>query len=310
MPCYSPLKGYKDPVNGGLIFKKTSTKLEVACGQCFGCRLDRTRVWAMRITHEASMYNDSYGNCFITLTYRSKDECTAEQLRDGHYVPDDYSLNKTHFQKFIRRLRKKFPQKIRFFHCGEYGDENLRPHYHACLFNVDFDDKNIYKETEGIFTYSSRLLSELWPYGFSTVGELNWDTAAYTAAYILKKVNGKKANDEYLRNDEYGVAYWVQAPYITMSLGRKKPGGIGAGFYEKYKTDFEDDSCPVPGRGVFRKIPRYYETIMAGEAPENMERIKAVRQAFHDSHKQDFTPERLESKYKCARARYSKKRTL
>jgi len=316
MPCYSPLKGYKDPVNGGLIFKKTSTKMEVACGQCFGCRLDRTRLWAMRITHEASMHNDSYGNCFITLTYRSKDECTEQQLNDGHYVPSDYSLNKTHFQKFIRRLRKRYPQKIRFFHCGEYGEENLRPHYHACLFNIDFSDQMVYRESEGIITYSSKILDDLWQYGFCTVGELNYETAAYTAGYILKKVLGAAADDEYLRSDEYGVCYWVQPPYITMSLkrervnGKKIPGGIGASFYEKYKTDFYDDSCPVPGRGVFKKIPRYYETILAGESPDRLQSIKDLRQIFISAHRQDFTPERLKDKYICARAAYTSKRTL
>jgi len=264
----------------------------------------------MRITHEASMYVDLHGNCFITLTYRSKHECTPQQLKDGHYVPDDYSLNKKHFQKFIRRLRKHFPQTVRYFHCGEYGDENLRPHYHACLFNCDFADQIQWRETEGIITYSSAVLEKLWPYGFATVGELNYETAAYTAAYILKKVNGKASNDEYLRNDEYGVAFWVLPPYVTMSLGRKKPGGIGATFYEKYKTDFYDDTCPVPGKGVFKKIPRYYETILADVSPERLDRIKEMRQIFIKAHRHDFTPERLKDKYICARAAYSKKRNL
>ncbi len=310
MPCYKPLKGYKDPVSGGLVFTKTSTPLQVACGSCFGCRLDRVRVWAMRITHEASMHIDFHGNCFVTLTYRDRSECTPEQLRNQYHVPADYSLNKRHFQDFMRRLRREFPQKIRFFHCGEYGEQTLRPHYHACLFNCDFADQVVFRETEGIFTYSSPTLERLWPYGFATVGELNYDTAAYTAAYVLKKVTGKKADDEYLRNDAYGVAYWVRAPYVTMSLGRKKPGGIGASFYEKYSSDFEQDECPVPGRGVFKKLPRYYETILADENPASLERIKELRQAFLANHKHDFTPERLEDKYKCARARYSKTREL
>ncbi len=256
------------------------------------------------------MYTELHGNCFITLTYRDRSECTPEQLELGQHVPADYSLNKTHFQKFMRRLRKHFPQKIRFFHCGEYGDETLRPHYHACLFNCDFADQLIYKETEGIITYSSELLSKLWPYGFATVGELNYDTAAYTAAYVLKKVNGRKADDEYLRSDAYGVAYWVQSPYVTMSLGRKKPGGIGASFYEKYASDFSQDECPVPGRGVFKKLPRYYETILAEENPTSLERIKELRQAFKNAHFSDFTRQRLEDKYKCARARYSKTRAI
>ncbi len=248
-------------------------------------------------------------NCFVTLTYRSKDECTARQLKKGHYVPSDYSLNKKHFQKFIRRIRKKFPGKtIRYFHCGEYGDENLRPHYHACLFNIDFDDEEIYDNTEGRALYSSPLLEKLWPYGFSTVAELNFDTAAYTAGYILKKINGKAAFDEYLRNDEYGVAFWVLAPYITMSL---KPG-IGEGFYKRYKSDFfPADESPVPGKGIIKKVPRYYETILQNEDLATFEQVKLLRERFMAAHREDFTPERLRDKYICAQARQQvKKRAL
>ncbi len=303
MPCFFPLHGFKD-VNGGLTFKKTHIKLQVACGQCLGCRLERTLVWGMRIVHEAHLHENNHGNCFVTLTYRSRDECTPKQLRDGHYVPKDYSLNKAHFQKFIKRLRKHFPQKIKYFHCGEYGEEGRRPHYHACMFNCSFDDLEHFKECEGINTYTSANLARLWQYGFCTVGELNFATASYTAGYILKKITGKKAEDEYLRNDEYGVAFWVLAPYITMSLGRKAPGGIGADFYEKYKSDFfPSDESPVPGKGIIRKVPRYYQNLYADMSPEGMEKIKAVRQAFREAHAADYTPERMMDKFTCAKAR-------
>ncbi len=265
-------------------------------------------MWAMRIVHEASLHLDKQGNCFITLTYRSKHECTIEQLAQGHYVPDDYSLNKKHFQKFIRRLRKHFAHEIRYFHCGEYGEQNLRPHYHACLFNCSFDDMVVEQSDQGITTYSSPTMEKLWPYGFSTIGELNYDTAAYTAGYILKKINGQMAMDEYLRSDEYGVAYWVVAPYVTMSL---KPG-IGAKFYEKYKDDFfPSDESPVPGKGIINKVPRYYETLLANENPKLLEVVKALRQEFIKAHGADFTPERLKAKYKCQQARQQRKqRTL
>jgi hypothetical protein len=50
-------------------------------------------------------------------------------------VPEDGSLNVAHFQKFMKRLRDRIkPLKIRFFHCGEYGDKTRRPHYHALIF--------------------------------------------------------------------------------------------------------------------------------------------------------------------------------
>ncbi len=307
MPCYSPLKGFKNPDNGGLQFKRTARttkKLEVACGQCLGCRLDRTLMWAMRITHEGSMYIDHFGNSFVTLTYRSKSECTAEQLKDGYYVPDDYSLVKSHFQLFIKRLRKHFKQKIRYFHCGEYGDETLRPHYHAILFNCDFDDQLVYESDEGVTSYSSKTLDNLWQYGFTTVGELNFDTASYVAGYILKKVTGQQSMDAYLRNDEYGVAYWVLAPYVTMSL---KPG-IGGDFYEKYKDDFfPSDETPVPGKGIINKVPRYYQKMLEADNPAMLEEVKKLRKVFMEAHKADFTPQRLMDKYKVALSRQSRR---
>ena len=252
----------------------------------------------MRITHEASLYEN---NCFVTFTYRSKQDTTDDQLQKGHYVPDDYSLNVSHFQNFIKRLRKHFPQKIRYFHCGEYGDQSLRPHYHACLFNVSFDDCIVYQQRQGITTYESPTLAKLWPYGFCTIGELNFETASYTAGYVLKKITGPAADDSYLRNDSDGVAIWVKPPYTTMSL---KPG-IGADFYEKFKHDFFNDETPVPGKGIIQKIPRYYQNIMAENDPATLEQIKDARRAFLHAHFEDFTPERLMDKYKCARAAQS-----
>ena len=306
MACYSPLEGYRDPHTNGLCFKKTrpcQETLSVACGQCLGCRTDRVAMWAMRLVHESTLHQDSGGNCFVTLTYRDRSECTREQLANGYYLPDDGSLNKKHFTDFIKRLRKRCEQKIRYFHCGEYGDDTWRPHYHACLFNVDFDDVRIFRNDEGMVTYESDTLQSLWPYGFSTVSDLTYDSAAYTAGYIYKKITGVKANDHYLRCDDYGVAYWLQPEYVTMSL---KPG-IGRGFYEKYASDFfPSDETPIPGRGISQKVPRYYEEILKESNPELHELVKQNRQQWIDAHAHDFTPARLKDKYDCHKARHKR----
>ena len=127
-------------------------------------------------------------NCFITLTYSDE------------YLPWDGSLNKKHFQDFMKRLRKWEQHKpIRYFHCGEYGEQLQRPHYHALIFNHEFDDRELWTESEGIRTYTSKQLDKLWPWGFSTIGDLNWDTAAYTSRYIMKKMTGEQADDHYYR---------------------------------------------------------------------------------------------------------------
>jgi len=306
MPCYTPLKGYKDPISGGLTFnqKGTAQAMEVACGSCLGCRLDHALMWAIRIVHESYLHVDDQGNSFITLTYRDPSECTTEQYEAGDYIPADYSLRPDDVSKFIRRLRKSVSHKIRYFYCGEYGDENQRPHYHVCLFNQSFNDQVLLKDEQGYYTYTSETLEKLWPFGFSTVQELNFETAGYCAKYSLKKITGEKAKDHYLRCDEYGEAYWLLPEYIRMSTGRKKPCGLGAGFYEKFRNDiWPSDEVPVPGKGVIKKVPRYYQNILKADDPATLTIIKELRRKYHEANKADFTPARLRDKYHCAKAR-------
>lgn len=311
MPCYSPLKGWKNPDTGGIVFRRNGAreKMEVACGQCLGCRLDRSRMWAMRIVHESSLHELDRGNSFITLTYRDRSECTEDQIEGKWYVPDDWSLHKEHFQKFMKRLRKATGDKIKYFHCGEYGSKckhglelglvdcplcNVgRPHYHACMFN--YCPLDLVEYAPGRFTSPS--LEKIWKYGFVDVGELNFASAAYVARYILKKITGPKADDHYMQCDIDGVATWVEPEYCTMS------NGIGKDWFDKYKSDvFPSDEVPVPGVGVLKKVPRYYEEIWKNEAPMSMEEIKAVRQKFREEHGDEYTPERLMAKYKVKKA--------
>lgn len=315
MPCYSPLKGFKDAETGGLTFNRTGAKeeMEVACGQCIGCRLDRSRMWAMRIVHE-SLHDDSVGNKFVTLTYRPKEECDKKQLERGYHVPDDWSLKKEHFQKFMKRLRQEFPEnKIKYYHCGEYGSickhgidlEKVecplcnvgRPHYHACLFNIHFDDLEHYATQRGIARYTSPRLEKVWKHGFVDVGDLTFESAAYVARYIMKKINGVNAEDHYTSVDIHGEITKVEPEYATMS------NGIGKDWYEKYKSDlWPSDEVPVPGSGVFKKVPRYYENRLKLEDEELYEEVKLLRQKFRDENAEEYTPERLWQKYKVKKA--------
>ncbi len=307
MPCYTPLQGFKDPVTGKLIFDESlaAEKMEVRCGSCLGCRVDHRLMWSIRIVHEACMHNDQHGNSWATLTYRDASACTEKQYKDGHHIDKQGQLQPSHVSKFIRSLRKaNQDHKIRYFYCGEYGDENQRPHYHICMFNHSFNDQYLWEDDEGLYTYTSAELQKHWPWGFTTVAPLTLRNAAYTAGYALKKITGKRALEHYLRCDEYGVAYWLLPEYIRMSTGRDKPCGIGAGFYEKYKTDiFPADKSPVPGHGQRELVPRYYQNILAEQNPAMLDQIKELRQEFITAHRADFTPERLRDKYKCTRAK-------
>ncbi len=311
MPCYTPLEGYKDRNSGGLTFdeNKGTESLIVACGQCLGCRCDHRLMWSIRIVHEACMHPR---NSWATLTYRDPDACTKLQFKEGYYIPQKPSLTPSHVSDFIRSLRDgNKDHKIRYFYCGEYGELG-RPHYHICLFNHAFDDQYLWKDDQGVYTYTSAELQKHWAYGFTTCSELTLDNAAYTAGYCFKKITGKRADDHYLRCDEYGEAYWLLPEYIRMSTGRGKPSGLGASFYEKFQTDiFPSDESPVPGHGSHQLVPRYYQNILAEKNPAMLESVKATRQLFIEAHAADFIPERLRDKYRCAQARESlKKRNL
>lgn len=303
MPCFSPLVGMQHKRTGGLCFRhdeSNGNKMEVACGQCLGCRLDRSRMWAVRIIHECSLHEDDAGNCFITLTY------------DDEHVPADWSLRKSDFQKFMKRIRKAHEQRIRFFHVGEYGNRckhfpyveevkscvycNVgRPHYHGILFNCDFADKEIIGSHNGVIHYTSKRLQSFWPNGYVQIGEANFQSAAYIARYCLKKVTGVQADDHYYNVDEDGVAVFVEPEYCTMS---RRPG-IGFDFYKKFETDiFPSDEVPVPGVGVLKKVPRYYSEFLRSEDEGLHEEVKKLRRVFRSEHRSEYTPERLEARYR------------
>lgn len=193
MPCFKPLDAWRpiDSSSKKLVFSynakhcgSVTPDLQVPCGRCVGCRLERSRQWAIRVVHEASLHER---NCFITLTYS-----------DLH-LPDDRGLHYDHFQLFMKRLRKKYGDGIRFYMCGEYGDKLGRPHFHACLFNHDFDDKKLWQTTpSGSRLFRSSDLESLWPYGFSSIGDVTFESAAYVARYIMKKVGGDAADEHYM----------------------------------------------------------------------------------------------------------------
>lgn len=300
MPCYSPLKGFKDRETGGLTFDRSQARgdpMEVACGQCLGCRLDKSRMWATRMVHEASLHHH---NAFITLTYSPEN------------MPADYSLRKEDFQKFMKRLRKRHQHKIRFFHCGEYGNQcrhglpvegtykcpscnTGRPHYHAILFNHHFPDRKQIGVTNGNIDYTSAELEDTWQNGIVHVGDVTAQSTGYVARYCLKKVNGFNQDDHYSYVDpDSGEITWLQPEYATMS---RRPG-IGLDWLKKYQSDvYPSDEVPVPGVGVHKGTPRYYDDILAETDPALYEQVKAARLQFKKDHPEHFAPERLEAKY-------------
>lgn len=283
MVCDFPLKGFRSVEKGStgkplITFNplkaiNSHLPLTIPCGRCTGCRLERSRQWALRCTHEAQLYDD---NAFITLTFSDE------------HLPEDYSVHVRTWQLFMKRLRKSVgTKKIRSFACGEYGDENLRPHYHAILFNHDFSDKLFYKKTpQKLNLFTSQLLSTLWPYGHSTIGDVTFESAAYVARYVMKKFTGPDAAAHYTRvHPLTGKTVTVQPEFVTQS---RRPG-LGAPWLERFKSDVYPSDYVVE-RGMKMNPPRFYDLKLT---EEELTQLKRRRKARGVQHKWNGTKERL-----------------
>lgn len=284
MRCFYPLVAFKIVATGAVVFKRPSSAfldLILPCGQCSGCRLERSRQWAVRCMHEASLYDE---NSFITLTY------------DDEHLPEYGTLDKSAFPKFMKRLRKRAGVKVRYYHAGEYGSLFGRPHYHACLFGFDFADKVYRTERNGFPVWSSELLGELWSFGRSEIGTVTFESAAYVARYIMDKVTGKDADVAYAFVDEEGEVRHLTPEYTTMS---RRPG-IGRPWLDMFGAEvYPADGVVVAGK--LCKPPRFYDTSFELIHPGMLDEVRAARRARRRV--SDNTPARLEVAAECANAR-------
>jgi hypothetical protein len=289
MACFHPLQAYQTS-DGSIIFSERKgdvvRSLSLPCGQCCGCRLERSRQWAVRCMHEASLHEQ---NCFITLTY------------DNDHCPSDRSLNYGDFQRFMKRFRKKFKgSTIRFYMAGEYGEKFERPHFHACIFGFNFPDLTLWKRTSsGALIYRSKSLEDLWPFGYSSVGDVTFESAAYVARYVMKKRTGKVAGDHYETTDmETGEIKDRVPEFNRMSL---KPG-IGADWFKRFHSDvYPHDRVIVNGRAV--RPPKFYDKKFAEQFPDEFEALQFQRFVDAVDRFEDNTDERLAVKEQVTLAR-------
>lgn len=269
VPCFHPLSAWRGPDRGPsgrrlLVFdasKAVGPELKIPCGQCVGCRLERSRQWAVRLMHESSLVDQSW---FVTLTYRPD------------ALPIGGSLCPRHMQLFLKRLRKQLGS-FRYFQCGEYGDQFTRPHHHAVLFGIDFPDREHFTSRDAGPIYTSESLARCWRHGFVSIGAVTFESCAYVARYCLKKVTGKGAEDHYWSLDERtGELHRVEPEYITMSRGGKGGRGIGYEWIKRYGGEvLEHDS--VISRGHEVKPGRYYDAYFEANHGPEFERVKRER---------------------------------
>lgn len=144
--------------------------VEVPCGKCPICKRRRVDDWVTRLIAEEKVSSSAY---FCTFTYNTDNVPISE---NGFMT-----LNRRHFQLFMKKLRKKENAKIKYYMAAEYGTDSDRPHIHAIIFNLD--DYNLLYNEERI----SKRLTEIWSMGNVDVRSISVDRMAYTVGYINKE---------------------------------------------------------------------------------------------------------------------------
>ena len=229
--------------------------IQVPCGKCLECRLQQTRQWSDRCVLESK--NSPY-NYFVTLTY------------DDEHLPPNASLDPKHLTQFVNLLRKHFKRKlgfdgkIRFLACGEYGSASLRPHIHILLFNCPIPDLSydFYLEEDGKLVkhirppsknndlYYSQTIYDLWQRkGLISVGNFNYDTAAYVAQYVTKKCVGMDKKHWHELN--------LYPEFLRMS------NGIGKQYFEDHPDVHDTGKLVIDSSGEahLSSVPRYFDKL-------------------------------------------------
>lgn len=275
MPCYRPIRAYyskkvNETGKRSLVFTPNlalssdpSDQVSLPCGQCINCRLEKSRQWAMRCIHESKLYER---NCFITLTYSDEN------------LPLNGSLDYDAPVLFMKRLREKFGPGIRSYGCAEYGEKLQRPHYHLCLFNHDFSDKKPFSQrywgNNDHRLYNSHALESLWDLGHSSVGAFTFETAAYVARYVTKKITGDRAVEHYESTNAYTGEITQRLPERAICVSRRP--GIGREWYERHGKYLRDhDFAIINGKKM--RPAKYYDRLFDLADPDKFEETKKQR---------------------------------
>lgn len=157
------------------------------------CRHRAKKVWQHRLILESFCHGDC---AFVTATYEK--------------TPENGSLSVRDYQLWLKRMRADLGP-FRYYIVGEYGEEGMRPHYHAALF--------------GISPLYAEQIQRTWDLGFTYTGDLTVASAAYVAGYVTKKLTSPDGPHNYEYRRAAGILLGARLPeFARMSL---KPG-IGA----------------------------------------------------------------------------------
>lgn len=253
-----------------------SEAIEIPCGQCIGCRLDYSAQWASRCLLEMKQHEH---NCFLTLTYDDDhlhDIWTCRLSDHQEQIPS--TLDKRDLQLFWKRLRKYIGSDLRYYAAGEYGDTTGRAHYHAIVFGFDprnsdkFDDIRLYSSSDqGYNYYVSEKMNKIWQNGQVIIADASWESAAYTARYVMKKMKGIGAS---IYNE-----LSIEPEFVTMS---RRPG-IGYNWLMSdivcYATFLKQYISSNNGRREIGKL-RYFDNKLDEMYPFDYDKLKENRNHY------------------------------
>lgn len=270
--------------------KYTDGVVTIPCGNCIGCRIDYSRQWANRCMLELQYHDSAY---FVTVTY-NEDAVPRVWYSDPDTgeAAEALTLRKRDWQLFMKNVRARFSDDhIRFFAAGEYGDATFRPHYHAILFGLHLDDLQLYKlSPDGYNYYTSPSLQRCWDVvhskgkegitplasrGYVIIAECNWQTCAYVARYVVKKLKGPLSEFYQMHN--------IEPPFSLMS---RKPG-LGRQYYDDHPDlyDFDYINVSTPDGGRKFRPPKYFDRLHELDAPELTAEMKEHRRKLAEEQK-------------------------
>lgn len=288
MKCSSPLYAVYNDLNTTLDNKKKLVfikkdeydtikenknihKLELPCGHCIECRINKAQDWSTRAVLESRYYSD---NWFITLTFEDSYMPYIKTISRKTGQPAVLGqLRYDYIQKFMKDIRKFYSyhyglDNIRFLVSGEYGDNSERAHFHILLYNLPIDKRDLHvrKIQAGHIYYDSPFIAKFWPYGNNIVTDLNLCTSAYVARYVLKKFYGQY-EDSYQEVCKYYGVEPLRAEFIQCS---RRPGIAHKYFTDEFSyRDFLENKKILFNNGKLNPIPKYFNRIFK-EKPEEI----------------------------------------
>ncbi len=263
---------------------KYSTRTRIVpCGKCYKCLGRRRNAWSFRLYHEMLISETA---SFVTLTYGAD-----EKRGFGEEPPTSfngiYSLDKKHFQDFIKRLRiqnqKAYTRNgkpgecppLRYYAVGEYGTNHLRPHYHLILLNLE---NHLRERSFGV-------AKDIWKKGNVDIADCNIATINYVVGYLMKGVWQPQTDDDDRLPEFSLMSKKLGSNYLTDEIYH-------------YHLDRMETSVDHPS-GFRIPLPRYYrDQIFSVEEKAELYEINQLVQAmsWEEFVNVDYDMERLRIK--------------